>query len=769
MSESPLWTSGGELPAAGLTWLLETFATPFVEHVKGIAKEKWQEHQERQRWQAALESYGQSLLRHYGRVRVLGKNEDVPLADIYTDVTLLDQLSARRRWDIQRLMREPIDRFDLPRHQGKRVNGLALVNQGKNLYILGKPGAGKTTFLKNVAVRAIQGKMGLPAERRLPLFVTLHEWAASPHPELFDFLVSQLDIHKFPESGEFLRFTLEQGRALLLLDGLDEVRQEGEQRVQLVRRLRAFIQKYDRNQFLITCRVAASEYVFPGLQDVEVADFTPKQVDAYARNWFGAGSAKYKAFMEELALERNRGLRELCNVPLLLSLLCLYFDDTQEFPLRRAELYEDALDALLRKWDSSQAIRRDQIYRDLSHRRKQQMLARIATPAFEQGQLYFTTRELAEAIQDYLSHLPGTPEAADIDGEAVLRAVEAHHGVLVERAHNIHSFSHLSFQEYFTARYIADNEARGTVRRLVQKHLTDPRWREVFLLTASLLDEGDEFLAEMQGALDRLAAEAPRLAQALAWADVKAGAMGRPDGERAAPRLAYLVLALALDRARARARALDRARALALDRDLARDRDLALDLARARALALDRDLALALDRDLALDLARARALALALDLALALARRYGSAVGIDYALYYAWAMTDISALFDFLVSERQGLTNAFPRLIDLLEEWGVPALAQRVARLGPPPADDDPAWQAFADNLWQLLEQERGFLPPQKPTAEELEQVADYLYGSELLVQCLDLAYVKDREAVLARLLRPPKEGQGGSPFGSSR
>ncbi len=115
------------------------------------------------------------------------------------------------------------------------------------------------------------------------------------------------------------------------------------------------------------------------------------------------------------------------------------------------------------------------------------------------------------------------------------------------------------------------------------------------------------------------------------------------------------------------------------------------------------------------------------------------------------------------------MTDAFPRLIDLLEEWGVPALAQRVAQLGPPPVDDLPAWQAFADNLWQLLEQERGFLPPQKPTAKELQQVADYLYGSELLVQCLDLAYVEDREAVLARLLRPPKEGQGSSPFGSSR
>ena len=67
-------------------------------------------------------------------------------------------------------------------------------------------------------------------------------------------------------------------------------------------------------------------------------------------------------------------------------MLCLYFDDTMSFPARRAELYEDALDALLRKWDSSRQIQREGIYQTLSHKRKQQMLAHVATPAFENGE-----------------------------------------------------------------------------------------------------------------------------------------------------------------------------------------------------------------------------------------------------------------------------------------------------------------------------------------------------------------------------------------------
>ncbi|MGB5050285.1 MAG: NACHT domain-containing protein, partial [Caldilineaceae bacterium] len=516
--------AGGDLPASALSWLLDSFATPFLKAIGG----KWQDQKERARWDDALQSYGQSILRHYGRLRVLGKTEDVPLGDVFTDVYILDQISARRRFDIRELMEKPVERFDLPQHTSGRRNGMGLVNQGQSLYILGKPGAGKTTFLKNVAVRAIANRLGSPTRKRLPLFVPLHEWANSRHDELLPFLVEQLDVHHFPEAEDFLAHLLEEGNGLLLFDGLDEVRQEQEKRAETARALRSFTVKYDNCQFLITCRVAASEYAFPGLRDVEMADFTREQSLDYARKWFGDATQKYESFAADLEKPENAGLAELCNVPLLLSLLCLYYDDAQSFPARRAELYEDALDALLRKWDSSRQIARDEIYRGLSHKRKQQMFAHIATPAFEKGQLYWTTKQLAEAISRYLSHLPGAPPLEEIDGEAILRAIEAQHGVLVERAHKIHSFSHLSFQEYFTARYIAENEARGATTRLAREHLTDQRWRETFLLTASLLDNADDFVSAMGLTIDKIARDG-WLLESLHWAESKIQAMDRRD------------------------------------------------------------------------------------------------------------------------------------------------------------------------------------------------------------------------------------------------
>ena len=43
--------------------------------------------------------------------------------------------------------------------------------------------------------------------------------------------------------------------------------------------------------------------------------------------------------------------KELASIPLLLVLLCMAFDETMEFPTNRAELYQEAIDALLNGGD----------------------------------------------------------------------------------------------------------------------------------------------------------------------------------------------------------------------------------------------------------------------------------------------------------------------------------------------------------------------------------------------------------------------------------
>ncbi len=70
--------------------------------------------------------------------------------------------------------------------------------------------------------------------------------------------------------------------------------------------------------------------------------------------------------------------------------------------------------------------------------------------------------------------------------------MEAQHGILVERAYQIHSFSHLTFHELFVAKYITDNAAQGTIERLMH-YIADKRWHEVFVMVASILPNASHF------------------------------------------------------------------------------------------------------------------------------------------------------------------------------------------------------------------------------------------------------------------------------------
>ena len=119
-----------------------------------------------------------------------------------------------------------------------------------------------------------------------------------------------------------------------------------------------------------------------------------------------------------------------------------------------------------------------------------------------------------------------------VNGNHVLRDIEVQHGLLVERAEGIYSFSHLTIQEFLTAIQIDYNNI--SLEKLVEEHLCDQRWREVFLLLAGLR-KADNLLLAMEEAIYSLV-DTPKLQNLLFWvervADNSAGNF-QPIGKRA--------------------------------------------------------------------------------------------------------------------------------------------------------------------------------------------------------------------------------------------
>jgi predicted NACHT family NTPase len=533
-----------------------------------------------------------SIQKRCGTMRVLDMTQPITVDSIYTSVNILEKISRNQRRSIDELLDgcvvENFDRFILGTVRQKRIPALEAVERHDKLIILGKPGAGKTTFLKWLALQCNGGGV---LEDRVPFFITLKEFAEiEGQSDLLGFMAKQLTACGVKNAEVEGAKILHAGRAIVLLDGLDEVKAQDHDRV--LNTIRNTEEYFYTSQFVITCRIAAKEYVFEQFTEMEVADFDDRQIADFADKWFQAKDpVKVKEFPQEL--EANKGLKELATNPLLLTLLCLVFEEGGRFPANRAELYKEGVDVLLKKWDSKRNIKREEVYKQLPLQRKEDLLSQLAYMAFVNNDYFFKQAFVEVQIKDYIRNLPNASndsEALQLDSEAVLNSIAAHHGLLVERARHIYSFSHLTFQEFFTARWFKE-KADGDFGDLL-RHVTDPRWREVFLLMVGMLQNADKLLQRMKREIDGLLSKDQDLQRFLGWVEKKSCST-KNHYKPAAVRAYYL--GRTLDRAHAHARELARV----LDRALDLDRVLAHALTFAQVLALD----LAFDFDPSLDLA----------------------------------------------------------------------------------------------------------------------------------------------------------------------
>ncbi len=85
------------------------------------------------------------------------------------------------------------------------------------------------------------------------------------------------------------------------------------------------------------------------------------------------------------------------------------------------------------------------------------MLAEIAYNNFINNNLFFQKTEITQQIEQILEEMLTNEKR--IDGQDVLRAIEEQHGLLVNRYEDIYSFSHLTIQEFLTAKHIIDKAA----------------------------------------------------------------------------------------------------------------------------------------------------------------------------------------------------------------------------------------------------------------------------------------------------------------------
>ena len=398
------------------------------------------------------------------------------------------------------------------------------------LMVLGKPGAGKTTLLQYIALNCDEIEF---QPKLVPIFIRLE--TLSENAKRYD----EIDILGYIQnkyccsnvSKQEFESLLNHGRLLFLLDGLDEVTEE---KISIVNtQIHNLID--GNNRFIISCRKEFQAYQsknFGRFIFVKIADFDRTQRDYFIEKWFDEvvviaqqRSVKAIDLIKKLDLPENQRIRELTDTPLLLHLICLIFQARGDLPSKRVELYREAIDLLLEKWNQFN----ERLHIDVVELKK--LLRGIAAITFEAGKSYFEEAEIALVIAN-------CPQS--------LSTTEVLSGLIVKKGWRQYAFSHQTFQEYLTAEEFVNY--KQPLSQLII-HITDPRWREVFLLVAEMLMPADDLLRSIKESIDRLL-ENQICQDFLQWLDDKSTQVKEVENVRyklASIRAFYFDLALELD------------------------------------------------------------------------------------------------------------------------------------------------------------------------------------------------------------------------------
>ncbi|MFZ1397109.1 MAG: SUMF1/EgtB/PvdO family nonheme iron enzyme, partial [Candidatus Promineifilaceae bacterium] len=445
----------------------------------------------------------------------------LPLVDIYQELGLLKLQGAKEREQAQELMLQLRDeerqQLEERRLQERVSDGLAA---SQRLAILGEPGAGKTISLKFIALMLALGygipRLGLEMPF-IPLMIRLADYARAlaqkPTLSLDNYLFTTIAeaYASHPDLPQFLRWALEKGGCMVLLDGLDEVGSDpvaGQTlKGQVVGRVQQFADRWCSdgftNRVVVTSRIEGYwDEVLAGFDHVQLSPLQPPdEVTAFVLRWFTAyeqaqDSQITPELAEERAQERTESLvpkvlahasvRRLATNPLLLTILALIHETVGKLPNRRIELYEICAQTLIESWRQAQTGVTNQWLSDLGGKQIIRIMAPLAYWLHENypgGTATFA--EWQRMLQATLTEAGFEAEAAEIT-HRFLHHARFEAGLLAERGLGQFGFFHLTFEEYLAARELA-RQPVARRREMLKAHWEDPRWHEIILLAAGQL------------------------------------------------------------------------------------------------------------------------------------------------------------------------------------------------------------------------------------------------------------------------------------------
>ncbi|MBO0804274.1 MAG: NACHT domain-containing protein [Nocardiopsaceae bacterium] len=406
------------------------------------------------------------------------------------DPTARRRDSVARGWDPA-----TIGEWREERRFGSSIRVERVLSENRLMLIRGEAGSGKSTLLRWLAVTAARGGFTgdlAPLNVHVPFLVKLRSHAGQrlPRPEEFLDDVSPALGGIAPDAWAHRR--LRSGRALLLIDGIDEIVES--QRYDVRNWLGELIRLYPEVRVVVTSRPAATEADWlraEGFRAAFLEPLSPADLRELVQHWHAAigdsgdlpcppeSIPSYEAKL--LArLESASHLRTLASTPLLAAMLCALNLDRDALPRDRMGLYAAAIDMLLEIRDAKRGIPSARVVR-LERDQKVRLLRDLAWHLSTSDRVELPRSTARKLIDERLAAMPQVRAT----GEEALDALLQRSGIIREPVPGRIDFVHRTIQEYLTAEHAA---GIGDMDLLIRNAGLD-QWRETIVMAAGHANE----------------------------------------------------------------------------------------------------------------------------------------------------------------------------------------------------------------------------------------------------------------------------------------
>jgi len=447
----------------------------------------------------------------------------VPYFQQRAELDLLDRVYVQL--ELRPEHREPIELADEKLRPGRplAIRELLALDPEEHKWVthrwvvLGDPGAGKTTLLRHLAATEARKRSPerVPIFESLPRLMREREW-------LFDRLARQMTRAGYPAQGlpAVLDRAGQEGRLLLLLDGLDEVPRESRDDAESL--LRQLSLRWPRTPLVVTSRPIGYRRPDNDFFELELLPLDAERRREFLARWFGraTGEPDYdRAGDAAASLESDSVLQELASNPLYLTLMALLIEKKTPPDRHRTGLYDQVFRLLLagehrpegKPMDARDTVRRvlRRLGRDLTEDNRdseprEKLEARLYQPSYED-----LCRTL-EAVPRWRRSLdPFLEELAERTG-----ILGPHDGPEADWR-----FWHRTFREALAAEALDESFEAGGDDALLEHARSiqgnEGQWAEPYALLAGRVDDADTLVKTLVAANRDLGLRALATAQGL--------------------------------------------------------------------------------------------------------------------------------------------------------------------------------------------------------------------------------------------------------------